>query len=175
MLLQLTAILVLGLHPNGTVDDLKKGSVVRLGIGDEKSIIGEVIESNDESVTCLDLETLESIEIARSEISSVREDVTQSHIVQRAGVGRWLGWQLSKQFEDASKPQTIAAVQQASVFITGSKSSGLMVGDEVYAYRLGEPIKDPTTGEILDTPEQKIAQLEVMEVSDKIVTCRPQR
>lgn len=73
MLVQFIAFLALAFLPNGTVDDLEKGSVVRVGLRDNESIIGEVVDSNDESVICLDLETWSQLKsIVQRSVSRLR-------------------------------------------------------------------------------------------------------
>ena len=152
--------------------DLGERKIVQLITQRDESLYRAVKGVEDDKLTVVDVGSLEEQTFEKSELKAIRRNLTDSAIAEGVGVGSWLAWQLQPIFDGAERRQTVASIQQAAVFVTGNPYSGLMVGDEVDVFRLGEPIKDPNSGEILEAPEQKIAKLEVVSFSEKLMTCR---
>ncbi len=153
--------------------DLSERQIVQLVTKRDESFFRAVKGVENGKLKVMDISTLEEQTFEKSQLKAIRTTLTDRNIAEGVGVGSWLAWQLMPIFEGAAKRQTVASIQQAAVYVTANRYSGLMVGDQVDVFRLGEPIKDPNTGEVLETPEQKIAKLEVMSFSEKLVTCRP--
>ncbi len=154
-------------------DGLSERSFVQVVTTENKSFIRAVKQVENDRLTVIDVETQKEQTFEKRELKSIRIDVSERSVAENVGIGPWIAWQLAPQFKEAAKRQTVASIQQAAVFVTVNQYSGLAVGDNVDVFRLGEPITDPTTGEVLDTPEQKIAKLEVIALSEKLMTCRP--
>ena len=171
MLLFLTSLVAVSADID--LASLKPRDVVQLVLQDDSSVLGGVVAATADTVEVVDLETQTAQTFSRADLKAIRSNLSERQIVDKVGPGPYVAWQLAPIFENAARRQTIASIQQAAVYVTANRWSGLMVGDEAYVFRLGEPVKDPVTGEILDVPEQKVAKLEVISVSDKLVTCRP--
>ena len=62
----------------------------------------------------------------------------------------------------------IANVNGSTVYINAGSNAGVAVGDKLQVFRLGKEIKDPTTGEVLDTESSEIGELVVTQVKEKI-------
>jgi curli biogenesis system outer membrane secretion channel CsgG len=58
----------------------------------------------------------------------------------------------------------IARVQGSTVSINLGSEDGLSVGDTLGVYRMGEPIRDPDTGQVLGADEEKIGSIKVTAV-----------
>lgn len=153
--------------------DLKEREVVQLITTRDQSIYRAVKSFDDNKVTVVDIETLEEQVFEKSKLKAIRSGLTDRRIAEVVGIGPWVAWQLNPFLDGASKRQTVASIQQSTVYVTANAQAGLMVGDEVDVFRLGEAVKDPATGELLDLPEQKIAKMEVIGTSERLVTCRP--
>lgn len=153
--------------------DLKEREVVQLITTRDQSIYRAVKSFDDNKVTVVDIETLEEQVFEKSKLKAIRSGLTDRRIAEVVGIGPWVAWQLSPFLDGASKRQTVASIQQSTVYVTANAQAGLMVGDEVVVFRLGEAVKDPATGELLELPEQKIAKMEVIGISERLVTCRP--
>lgn len=65
----------------------------------------------------------------------------------------------------------IASVTGAQVYVSGLGQSA-KAGDRFNVVRLGNVIKDPDTGEVLDTETQQIAVIEVVEVRERVVIAK---
>ncbi len=152
--------------------NLGERKIVQLITQRDESLYRAVKGVEDGKLTVVDVGSLEEQTFEKSDLKAIRSNLTDSSIAKVVGVGSWLAWQLQPIFDGAEKRQTVASIQQSAVFVTGNPYSGLMVGDAVDVFRLGEPIKDPNSGEILEAPEQKIAKLEVVSFSEKLMTCR---
>lgn len=154
-------------------DGLSERSFVQVVTKQNKSLIRAVTKVEPDKLTVIDIETQKEQTFDKSMLKSIRRDVPERTVAENVGIGPWTAWQLAPQFKEATKRQTVASIQQAAVFVTVNQYSGLVVGDSVDVFRLGDPITDPTTGEVLDTPERKIAKLEVIALSERLMTCRP--
>ncbi|HPC83701.1 MAG TPA: CsgG/HfaB family protein [Thermoanaerobaculaceae bacterium] len=62
------------------------------------------------------------------------------------------------------KSGKIAKVEGATVWINLGSANGINVGDTFTVYELGEPIKDPDSGEVLGQDEKKIGRIRVTAV-----------
>lgn len=62
------------------------------------------------------------------------------------------------------KSGKIAKVEGSTVWINLGSANGINVGDTFAVYELGEPIKDPDSGEILGQDEKKIGRIRVTAV-----------
>ncbi|MGV8039392.1 MAG: CsgG/HfaB family protein [Thermoanaerobaculaceae bacterium] len=62
------------------------------------------------------------------------------------------------------KSGKIAKVEGSTVWINLGSANGLNVGDTFAVYELGEPIKDPDSGEVLGQDERKIGRIRVTAV-----------
>ncbi|MEP0773244.1 MAG: hypothetical protein HRF46_02640 [Acidobacteriota bacterium] len=58
----------------------------------------------------------------------------------------------------------IARVQGSTVSINLGSEDGISVGDTLGVYRMGEPIKDPDTGQVLGADEEKVGSIKVTAV-----------
>lgn len=58
----------------------------------------------------------------------------------------------------------IARVQGSTVSINLGSEDGLSVGDTLGVYRMGEPIRDPDTGQVLGADEEKVGSIKVTAV-----------
>jgi curli biogenesis system outer membrane secretion channel CsgG len=55
----------------------------------------------------------------------------------------------------------VADVDQQNVYLNAGSASGVPVGLKLTAYHAGRPIKDPTTGLVIGTTEEKVGDLKV--------------
>lgn len=62
---------------------------------------------------------------------------------------------------------SIIKAEGSEVFIAAGKQSGVSPGDTFSAYKLGEELVDPDTGELLGADETKIGTVQVFDVKDK--------
>ena len=153
--------------------NLGERKIVQLVTTSGETLYRAIRRVENDKLTVVDVSTLKEEQFEKSQLKSVRTTASDRTIAEKVGLGQWVAWQLHPIFEGASKPQTIASIQQTAVYVTANPYSGLMIGDKVDVFRLGEPVKDPVTGEEIDIPEQKIAKLEVIDISDRLLTCRP--
>lgn len=58
----------------------------------------------------------------------------------------------------------IARVQGGTISINLGSEDGISVGDTLGVYRMGEPIKDPDTGQVLGADEEKVGSIKVTAV-----------
>jgi len=58
----------------------------------------------------------------------------------------------------------IARVDGGTIFINLGSEHGIQVGDQLGVYAMGEPIKDPDTGEVLGADETKVGTIKVTAV-----------
>jgi curli biogenesis system outer membrane secretion channel CsgG len=56
----------------------------------------------------------------------------------------------------------VADVDGSSVYLNAGNDSNLPVGQKLTAYRVGRPIKDPTSGLVIGNTEEKIGELKVV-------------
>ena len=153
--------------------NLAERQIIQLVTAKNETIYRAVKGVTDGKLSVIDIATLDEQSFEKTQLKSIQRSVSNTEVAENVGVGPWVAWHLQPMFDGASKRQTVASIHQAAVYVTASRDSGLMVGDLVDVFRLGEPINDPNTGEVLETPEQKIAKLEVISMSEKLVTCRP--
>ncbi len=64
----------------------------------------------------------------------------------------------------------VADVAGTSITINAGSSAGLVSGMKLTVYRKGKEIKDPTTGEVLDVQTERIGELLITSVREKIAT-----
>jgi len=64
----------------------------------------------------------------------------------------------------------VADISGASITINAGSGSGITNGMKLTVFRKGKEIKDPTTGEVLDVQTERIGDLVITSVRDRIAT-----
>jgi curli biogenesis system outer membrane secretion channel CsgG len=64
----------------------------------------------------------------------------------------------------------VASVNGADLIINAGAAAGVKIGDQFKVFRPGQVVKDPTTGEVLDTQVDEIGTLTISNVRDRIAT-----
>ncbi len=111
---------------------LEPRAVVQLLLQDDSSVLSGVVEATAETVEVMNLETQTAQTFSRADLKAIRSDLSERQIVDKVGTGRYAAWQIAPIFENDSRRQTTASIQQAAVYVTANRWSGLMVGDEVF-------------------------------------------
>jgi len=62
----------------------------------------------------------------------------------------------------------VADASGSTLIINAGAALGVKMGDRLQVYRLGRAIKDPTTGEVLDQAADRIGEMVVTQVKEKI-------
>ncbi|HNX51099.1 MAG TPA: hypothetical protein PKL08_13110, partial [Thermoanaerobaculaceae bacterium] len=62
------------------------------------------------------------------------------------------------------KSGKIAKIEGSTAWINLGSANGVNVGDSYAVYELGEPIKDPDSGEVLGQDEKRIGHIRVVAV-----------
>ncbi len=65
-------------------------------------------------------------------------------------------------------PIKVASVGGLKIVLNRGDGSGLVKGDRLFVYELGESVKDPDTGEVLGAAESKVAEIEITDVQQKL-------
>lgn len=72
--------------------------------------------------------------------------------------------------KDMEIEATVADVNGNTVVITGGSSAGMTNGMKLGVFRKGKEIKDPTTGEVLDVQTDRVGELVITSVRERIAT-----
>ncbi len=77
--------------------------------------------------------------------------------------------QINEQSEAQGWKTKVQAVKEGKIIILGGTRDGLKDGMKFEVFKLGEPLVDEKTGEVLDEGEEtKIGEIELTEVKDKV-------
>ncbi|HQM53336.1 MAG: hypothetical protein IT574_00575 [Candidatus Aureabacteria bacterium] len=68
---------------------------------------------------------------------------------------------------------TVVKADESGIIIRGGGEDGMQAGYEFNVYRPGSELRDPTTGELLDTEMQKVGRISVTKVKEKIAYATP--
>ena len=68
---------------------------------------------------------------------------------------------------------TVVKADAGGIIIRGGSADGMQAGYEFNIYRPGSELRDPTTGELLDTEVKKIGRISVTQVKEKIAYATP--
>ena len=81
--------------------------------------------------------------------------------------------QMADQLVDTVFPMLVLQAASGQIFINRGKDGGLEKGDVLNAYRPGEALIDPYTGENLGTAERKVGKVKVTRVNPKFTIAEP--
>lgn len=129
--------------------------------------VGELVESADDVVTFLDLETRRSMTIPKDEIVKFTKPATIEEASIVAGLPSVTAWKIGKLVTRERPVGKVAKVTPQAVYLTLGQESGLSADTELSVYRLKSEIKDPDTGEVIAIERPRIAKLKVIEAADK--------
>lgn len=68
---------------------------------------------------------------------------------------------------------TVVKADEGGIIIRGGTEDGMQTGYEFNVYRPGGELRDPTTGELLDTEMKKLGRISVTKVKEKIAYATP--
>ncbi len=68
---------------------------------------------------------------------------------------------------------TVVKADEGGIIIRGGSEDGMQPGYEFNVYRPGGELRDPTTGELLDTEMKKLGRISVTKVKEKIAYATP--
>ena len=170
ILIQIAMLLVVQDAPD--FSELQPGEVAQFVSQDSETVYGGVIESDGSAAQVLNLSTLRPETINADETHRLKRGLNDRTVARSVGLAPVVGWRVAPIFKRAGAPMTVASIQQSSIYVTTNHLSGIQPDDEVFAYRIGKPVLDPGTGEVLALPEQRLTRLTVVDVQEKLMTCR---
>ena len=65
---------------------------------------------------------------------------------------------------------SVADISGSNLTINSGSGNGIAVGMKLTVFRKGKEIKDPTTGEVLDVQTERIGDLVITSVRERIAT-----
>lgn len=68
---------------------------------------------------------------------------------------------------------TVVKADESGIIVRGGTEDGMQTGYEFNVYRPGSELRDPTTGELLDTEMKKLGRISVTKVKEKIAYATP--
>lgn len=71
------------------------------------------------------------------------------------------------------KSKIVKAGEGGEIMVRGGSEDGMQPGYEFNVYRVGEEVKDPETGQVLDIEMKKIGRISVTKVKEKIAYATP--
>lgn len=171
-ILRLLLILLVALFASQLCAADSAPPLVSVVANDFKSVMGELVRENDTHIEVLDLKTGESTIFKKTDLKSIRKDVSERSCIERFSLPVYMAWRVKKVLPIASASGKIAQLDGAVIYVTIGSDVGLEAGKELIVYRGETEINDPDSGKVLGKQKRKIAKLEAISVEDKLTKAK---
>jgi len=134
----------------------------------------EVFEtSSGQSVASYLLEESFSTEeiVVNEDVPNEEENVSEKS--QFLSMANAIGQSFADNLISAVFPMKVIGFSNGQIYINRGAEGGLAVGDVLDVFRVGEALVDPDTGESLGVIEDRLGNLEIVEVKPKVAIAKP--
>jgi len=151
-------------------------TLVRLLVRGEQSVTteaGVLLADESGDIRILDLRTGRERTFKKSQIRSVANPATEQDVATVIGIAPLVAWFIAEALPSRPKAGQIASVDGTVAYINRGAAVGLRVGERLDVFRGdGQDIVDPETGDVLGSTQRRIAQVEVIDLRDKLSKVR---
>jgi len=150
--------------------------LVRLLVRGQQSVTTEagiLLADEADDVRILDLKTGRERTFQKSQIRTLTTPATEQDVAAVTGIAPLVAWFISEALPTRPKAGQIASVDGAVAYINRGAAVGVREGDRLDVFRAdGQDIVDPETGDVLGGTQKRIAQVEIVEVHEKLSKVR---
>ena len=150
--------------------------LVRMLVRNTRSVspeAGVLIADRPSELVVLDLRTGRERTFPKSQIRSLINPATEQDVAAVTGIAPLVAWFVAESLPSRPKSGQIASVDGAVAYINRGSNVGIKEGERFDVFRGdGKEIVDPETGEVLGTTQKRIAQVEVVELREKLSKVR---
>jgi hypothetical protein len=136
-----------------------------------KTVVGELVRSDDTGVVLKDLKTGAETTYAKKDVAKLTDPITIEDAARTAGLPAVFAWQLAKLSGKQAPTGKVIRVTPTAIYVNLGKGQ-VSQDQEMDVFRVKEEIKDPDTGEVLARERPRIAKVKVVEVQDKLCKVR---
>lgn len=134
---------------------------------DGRVFVAELIEETPEQIKIVDIKTGTPVTLLSDSIVRLKRGIGEQEAINWTGLAPYLAWRV-KQAQEVTPTGQIVTVTPTAVYVNLGERDGLEKGDKLKVYREGEKLTDPETGEVLGVIRSLVADLEVVEVQEKL-------
>jgi len=139
--------------------------LLKVTLKDQSKFVGYSITAGKDKIDFFNLKANQSLEFERTSVEHA-VPVTFDEAVKVAGLPSMFGWKIQGLAKQMSQPGKVAKVNSQLVYVTLGSRQGMRKSAKLTVFRNEGEIVDPDTGKVLAVERPKIAELEVVEVSD---------
>lgn len=168
-------ILVCILQFIGQLSAQEKASLARFShLSGSKSELkcGVLLEEGEDSIRFLDFKSFLEESIDRKSVRSLKKSISEQEASVLSGIVPVAGWGISRVIPTKRDFGLVVEIDNGEAFVNAGKDHSIQVGQLMSAKRGNDDIKDPSTGEILGKRQRQIAEVEAVEVQDKLTRVR---
>jgi len=150
--------------------------LVRLLVRGDQSVTteaGVLMADEPDSLRILDLTTGQERTFKRAAIRSLTNPATEQEVATVTGIAPLVSWFIAEALPSRPKAGQVASVDGAVAYINRGSTAGVQEGERFDVFRgAGQDIVDPESGEVLGSAQKRIAQVEILEVREKLSKVR---
>ena len=163
--LSMLAWLFLGLTACSSADE-----TVLARVSTKKAVVwvGEFVSEDAKEVHLFDFKSNQNVTVSKTDVLRVEKPITLDDAARYAGLSAVMGHKVSQLATREKTVGKVAKVTTQVVYLTLGSASGLSVGQKLTVYRPEGDVIDPDTGAILATERPRIAEIEAVEVNEKV-------
>ena len=130
--------------------------------------VGELVSEDAKQVSLFDFKSNQNVTVSKTDVLRVEKPISLDDAARYAGLPAVMGHKVSQLATRDKTVGKVAKVTTQVVYLTLGSASGLSVGQKLTVYRKAGDVVDPDTGAILATERPRIAEIEVVEVHEKV-------
>ena len=158
-------------QPTAQIDRTSKARLgdavlIRVMMDSGQSYVGEVLDEQNGALKILDLNSGKQRTLATASIVRSTKDISDSKAAEHVGLPAIIAWKIKKLAAAAPIKARIAKITPTVVYITAGSKRNIKQGQILNVFRVVGDIVDPTTGKLIDKERSRIAELEVVEVTE---------
>ena len=131
-------------------------------------LVGVFTSEDVKQVSLFDFQTDQNVTVPKSDVIRVEKPISLDDAAKYAGLPAVMGYQVKQLATREKLVGKVAKVTPQVVYLTLGHASGLSVGQKLTVYRKAGDVVDPDTGVVLATERPRIAEIETVEVSEKV-------
>lgn len=157
-------------------DENRSPVLVRMLVRNARSVTpeaGVLVADRPGELVVFDLKTGRERTFPKSQIRSLINPATEQDVAAVTGIAPLVAWFVAESLPSRPKSGQIASVDGAVAYINRGLNVGIKEGERFDVFRGdGKEIVDPETGEVIGTTQKRIAQVEVVELREKLSKVR---